>query len=347
MRSIQLHFFQPYLCPMNKLFLLISVLFIASCSSTKQVLNADKPVDYNKDSNWAALPTKKDPSDLNPFGAKPLEDGAVDIFFLYPTSFLSKKDLPLWNAAIDNEKINKDTDHSSIKYQASLFNQVGRVYAPRYRQANFYAYFTKDHVQAAKAFDLAYSDIKNAFQYYLDHFNQGRPIIIAGHSQGTTHGMRLVKEFFDGTALQKQLVVSYLAGIPIPQNYFASIKPCNDPDDLNCVNSWRTYKYNYEPNFLANEPPMIVTNPLSWSRDTTYFDKSINKGALLRKFDGGILKGITDAQIHKNILWVHKPKFPGSFLFRSSNYHIADLNFFYLDVQTNAIHRRDLYLGKR
>jgi hypothetical protein len=332
---------------MKKHYLLILFIAFISCSVTKQVLNADKPVDYSKETNWAALPTKQDPSDLDPNGLKPAEDGPVDVFFLYPTSFLDKKDLPLWNASIDNQKINKATDESSIKYQASIFNQVGRVYAPRYRQANYFAYFTPDKTNADKAFELAYGDIKNAFQYYLDHFNQGRPIIIAGHSQGTTHGMRLVKDFFDGTPLQAKLVAANLAGIPIPQGYFKTLNACNSPDDLGCINSWRSFEYGYIPKFVQMEKPTLITNPVSWSTDTTYVPKEKNKGAVLRKFNGGVLKGIADAQIHQNILWIHKPKFPGSFLYRSKNYHIADFNFFYMDVRENAIHRRDLYLGKK
>jgi hypothetical protein len=45
--------------------------------------------------------------------------------------------------------------------------------------------------------------VKTAFLYYLQHYNNGRPIIIASHSQGATHGKRLLKEFFDGKELQK------------------------------------------------------------------------------------------------------------------------------------------------
>ena len=329
--------------------MLLCLFFLVCCGPSKQILNADKAVDYGDEAHWAALPGKQDPSDNSPDGLTEPTDLPIDVFFLYPTSFLAKRDRSLWNAAIDNQKVNKLTDQSSIKYQASIFNQVGNIYAPRYRQAHYYAYFSADRLQAKKAFDLAYNDIKTAFQYYLDHYNHGKPIIIAGHSQGTTHGMRLVKEFFDGTPLQHQLVVAYLPGIPIPQGYFKSIQPCTSSDELACVNSWRTYKYGYEPEFLVKEPPMIVVNPLTWDAAPALASKDLNRGAVLKKFKGGVLKGITDAQIHKNILWVHKPKFPGSFLYRSNNFHIADFNFFYLDIRENAIQRREEYLqqGKR
>ncbi len=326
--------------------LMFAILVFFSCSSPGLILRADQEIDYSNFDHWAALPQKQDPSDLSPDGLKPESDGGVDIFFLYPTSFLAKKDRHLHNAPIDYKKINEITDKSSIKYQASIFNQVGKVYAPRYRQAHYHEYFSGDKNTASQAFELAYRDVRNAFQYYLDHFNQGRPIILAGHSQGTTHGMRLLKECFDGKPLQEKLVVAYLPGIPIPQDLYSNIRICNNATDLACINSWRSYKYGHVPEFLPKEKPTVIVNPVTWTRDTSLADKSKNKGAVLRKFENGVLKGIADAQIHQNILWIHKPRFPGSFLYWSKNYHIADFNFFYMDVRENAIYRRDLYLQR-
>jgi hypothetical protein len=330
-----------------KSIILTSLLFsLAACGGAGYLVDENVHIDYSQEKYWAALPTKEDPSDLVPDGLPIPKQTDVDVFFLYPTSFLSRKDRDKWNASLDNKKVNKHTDQTSIKYQASVFNQVGQVYAPRYRQAHIHCYYSSDKERATKAFELAYQDVRDAFNYYLTHHNNGRPIIIAGHSQGTTHGMRLVKEFFDGTPLQERLVVAYLAGIPVPQGYFEHLKPCTSPEDLSCVNSWRTFKYGYEPRYLAHEKPMIITNPISWKTDTTYIPKTNNKGAVLRKFDGGGRTGITDAQIYKNILWVHKPKFPGSFLYRSNNFHIADYNFFYFDIRQNALLRKDRFLNK-
>ena len=81
-----------------------------------------------------------------------------------------------WNASIEDRKLNDKTDGSTILYQASIFNGAGKVYAPRYRQAHLHAYFTnKRKGEAQKAFELAYADVKAAFEYYLQHYNQGRP----------------------------------------------------------------------------------------------------------------------------------------------------------------------------
>lgn len=335
-----------YLCRMNRLMIVFLLASLASCSASRYSIYEQERTDYADERNWAALPALKDKSDLCPAGLPAVKDAPVDVFFIHPTSFNNKNDHQQWNASLAVKKINKHTDRKPIKYQASIFNQAGQVYAPRYRQTHLKAYFTQDTSRARRAFDLAYRDVRDAFLYYLEHYNSGRPIIIASHSQGTTHGMRLMKEFFDGTPLQKKLVVAYLAGIPVPRDYFDHIPACDSPEAIGCVNSWRTFEYGYEPRFLAGEKPMIVTNPISWRADTGYVDKSLHKGAVLWKFNGPILQQIADACIYKNILWVHKPKFPWSFVYKSKNYHIADYNFFYMDVRDNAILRRDMYMKR-
>lgn len=329
---------------MNRLMAGCLLVFLSSCAASRYSIQEEDGTDYSNARNWAALPSMEDRADLIPDGLQTVKDAPVDVFFIHPTSFNNKNDHQQWNASLAVNKINRHTDRKPIKYQASIFNQAGKVYAPRYRQVHLKAYFTKDTTRAKRAFELAYRDVRDAFRYYLDHYNAGRPIIIATHSQGTTHGLRLMKEFFDGSPLQNKLVAAYLPGIPVPRDYFSHIPACNAPDATGCVNSWRTFEYGYEPRFLAGEKPMIVTNPISWHSDTNYVDKSFHKGAVLWKFKGGILPQIADAQVHKNILWVHKPKFPWSFVYKSKNYHIADYNFFYLDVRENAILRRDVYL---
>jgi hypothetical protein len=316
-----------------------------ACTSNQPALYPGKPIDYSVLDHWASHPAKKDPADRTPDRIPVPDTSAIDIFFLYPTSFLAKKDRKLWNASIDNKKVNRLTDQASIKYQASIFNQVGTIYAPRYRQAHYHSYFTQDKVRAKEAFELAYRDVKAAFEYYLTHYHHGRPLILAGHSQGSTHGMRLLQEFFDGKPLAQKLIVAYLPGMPIPADQFHQIPVCTEPSMVGCINSWRTYKSGYSPAFVQQEKPMIVVNPISWSTDLGYVASSQHQGAVLRKFDGGILPHRVDAQIHGNILWVHKPRFPGSFLYRSKNFHIADFNFFYIDIRQNAILRRDTFLG--
>ena len=303
--------------------------------------------DYSQATNWGALPEKEDNADRVPSTLKDNQAAATaDVFFIHPTTYTRKNGYTNWNGPTNDSKLNERTDDGTILYQASLFNGAGRVYAPRYRQAHIHAYYEKEDTSSAmKAFELAYQDVKTAFEFYLNQYNEGRPIIIAAHSQGTTHGKRLVKEFFDGKALQKQLVVACLVGIPVEASLFKVLKPCESATEIGCFCSWRTFRKEHEPTNRPIGEHIVVTNPLSWTTATTLASRTLNTGAVLRNFDK-IYPQLTDAQVHNGILWVTKPKFPWSFLLTRPNYHIADYNFFYMNVRENAIERTKTFLAK-
>ena len=330
----------------NRLLFIISFLFFVGCApkyskyiSQYRTTATNTAPDYSNLFYWAAHPWKKDPSDSVP---QPLRNGyapdsTADVFFIYPTTFTDGED-PRWNADINDAAINAKTDYSPILYQASVFNNY-RVFSPRYRQANIRSYFTADTARAKAALNLAYEDVKTAFQYYLDHFNNGKPIIIASHSQGSTHAQRLLKDFFENTALQKKLVVAYVAGMYISNNYFTSLKACRDSLQTGCVCAWRTFKKDYEPDFVTKEnETCLITNPLSWSASSDYASNTLNKGSILLKFNT-IKTHVNDAQIHNGILWIGKLHLPGGFLIRRKNFHIGDINLFYLNIREDVKRR--------
>jgi len=251
-----------------------------------------------------------------------------------------------WNADIDDAEINAKTDKRSILYQASVFNKYCRVFSPRYRQANLDAFYTNKKDSSEAALELAYNDVKKAFEYYLQHYNNGRPIIIASHSQGTWHAGRLLKEFFEGKPLQQQLVCAYIIGLPVFTNYFSTLKPCTDAASTGCFVSWRTFEQGYESPYVKKEMrKAYVVNPLTWTMDDGLAPASLNKGAVLRNFNK-VIPGLVHAQIHGNILWVNKPKFFGSIFLKTKNYHIADYNLFYENIRENVGTRIKSFLAK-
>ncbi len=268
------------------------------------------------------------------------DSARVDVFFLHPTTYTGECGHKLWNGPVDDTALNEKTDKSTILYQASVFNGAGRVFAPRYRQAHLHAYFVKEgkKEKARKAFDLAYRDVKAAFEYYLAHHNQGRPVIIASHSQGTTHAKQLLKDFFDGTTMQAQLVAAYIVGIQVERDYLTHIPPCERPDDTGCYVSWRSFRKGHIPKWHREGERITATNPLLWNTGTEYAPAALNEGGVLRNFEK-ILPQLADAQVHDGLLWVTKPKFPGSIFFTRANYHIADFNFYYMNVRNNAMTR--------
>jgi hypothetical protein len=338
---------------MRSLFIIFSsFLFLSSCASIPKGPFVDYPLeetpDYSLSSHWAALPTMVDNADRTPPGFKDQQDIAkVDVFYLHPTNYFGDKEFRRWNAEIDNEEVNKSVDEKMILFQATVFNSVGKIYAPRYRQAHLQAYYTRKKAIGKKALDVAYSDVKNAFQYYLDHYNKGRPFIILSHSQGTTHAARLLKEFIDGKPLEKKLIAAYLIGIPIDLDQYTHLKPCENENDLGCLIGGRTWKKGSVPKLLKKEKPyrVLVTNPLSWKTNTDYVAASKNKGTVLFDFDAEPIQGLIDAQIHESILWTTKPKFKGSILYFKKNYHRGDINLYYVNMRENAEHKVAIYFN--
>jgi hypothetical protein len=85
-----------------------------------------------------------------------------------------------------------------VQFQASPFNQVARVYAPSYRQGIIKCFYDTTGT-GEEALNFAYADVKRAFEYYMAHYNNGRPVIIASHSQGTRHARQLLERLFRHT----------------------------------------------------------------------------------------------------------------------------------------------------
>jgi hypothetical protein len=266
----------------------------------------------------------------------------VDVFFIHPTTYQNGDP---WNADITNLKLNEYTDEMPIKHQASVFNATGRVYAPRYRQAHIRSYYHLSN-GGMQALAVAYQDVKAAFEYYLAHYNQGRPIVIASHSQGTTHCINLVKEFFDGKPLASQLVAAYLVGMPFKAETYTALQVCPDSAATGCYVAWGAYADGYVPEFYDTYcKGSVCVNPITWSTDTTYSDMRQARGLAGWKFKKLYRKSLR-ARVHDGVLWISKPKIPFSFLIRMKEYHIADYNLFWMDVRENVALRAKYFLEK-
>ncbi len=312
--------------------------------NTKNIIQNTGIPDYSNLKNWAAHPWKKDYADSIPSDIKNSRDNdsLVDVFFIHPTTYINSP-FNDWNASVTDEDLNSKTDQSTILYQASVFNENSSVFAPRYRQAHINSFFI-DSTKAQVYFDTAYADIKKSFEYYLEHFNNNKPIIIASHSQGTKHAARLLKEFFENKPLYKKLVCAYIIGMPVPDTYFTKIPPCSHSSQTGCFVAWRTYKKGYQPNFIKEEKfKSVVVNPLTWTMDENLANEKLNKGGVLTKFNK-IIPKVVDAQIKGNILWVCKPYIFGRLFIFKKNYHIGDINLFYMNIRENVRERIRSYL---
>jgi hypothetical protein len=341
-----------------KIFGLIATLlsFIgAGCSSKVTSYTGEKAFksetgipDYGNLDYWAAHPNKWDPGDTIPAAIQGVsKEKVADVFYLHPTTLTGEREEGITNASIDDPQINYKTDHTAILYQASVFNERARVFAPRYRQAHIGMYGEKDTVKQRAAFELAYQDIKKAFEYYLQNENKGRPIIIASHSQGTTHSTRLIKEYFDNKPLRNQLVCAYLVGMGVKKNSYQTIPVCQDSISVGCFTSWRTFRYDYTDGWATRDDTTIaVVNPITWKTTNEIIERTMHQGAILYNLKK-VYQQTHETQAEGGALWITRPKFPGSFLYTSKNYHAGDINLFYVDIRKDVSRRIDNFLLKK
>ena len=307
------------------------------------------PPDYSQDGSWAALPARQDGSDVTPSNEDYQDHQAtalVDVFFMHPTTHLRPYG---WNAALGDPIANWITDEHVLPGQASVFNAVARIYAPRYRQMNLHTPMGAD---AEESLNLAYQDIRAAFEHYLKHWNDGRPIILAGHSQGSKHGLRLLVEYFDGQPLKERLVAAYLIGTRGRQGS-TGIPTCQARTDTACIIGWRSFGVGGPGDYQRYDPQKHLIgciNPLNWSTENGLQPASENLGSLPLALLGGIAstdRGSVGAECKGGTLWVSEPTGIGYTvgLWPGRNYHTYDYHLFYNNIRTNAIERVDAFLA--
>jgi len=327
------------------LFYLILLLNIHSCKSYK--LTAAKkdipkqnfdinligsPPNYCMLKYWVEHPEKKNHYAIIPRNyTDPLYNlnPKIDVFFVHPTLYF-KGDT--WNADIDDEKLNKQIGNSAIKYQASVFLGIANIYAPHYRQMHIHSY--SDLKNGYQAYDIAYLDVKTAFMYYWKNHNKSKKFILAGHSQGTNHSERLLKEvILENDTMKSLLLISYLPGMPIKQ-FHEKLPPCNSPNQLNCFLSWRTLAEGYFPSDWSINDSISCVNPISWKTDTIVSEKENHLGILFQNHKIHYPKSII-AYNNNGTLCIKPIKIPFAYFYKMGNYHIADYNLFWINIRDN------------
>ena len=298
---------------------------------------------YAEPNSWAVFPGRY-PLALKDF-IKIDRAKKADVFYIYPTLFSDKKNKD-WNADIWTSSIRQDVFQKAIKYQASAWLNAGNLYVPFYRQAHYRIFLDPYSKEGEPAWEVAYQDIKNAFQFYVSYYNKGRPIIIASHSQGSMHAKRLIKEFFDQKPLQNQLVAAYLIGTRIFPNEFESVPPMISPTDVGGFVSWNAYKIDKLPKkFTKWYQGGVTTNPISWDNQVT---SKISEHKGLLSEDTKIYPKSLRVMVIDGLLWTTLPQIPGRFfLSLIENYHFADINLFWKDIEENAIARVNAWYKKK
>jgi len=319
------------------------LLILGSCKSTIIPVFSSQtaPISPNYDttSAWAILPNSY-PENLKKWQTNK-DVLQADVFYIYPTLNTDKKDLR-WNVPVTDSIQNEKVINKAVYFQASAFLNAGKLYVPYYRQAHLRSYFRYDK-GGKEALDLAYNDVKKAFEKYLEYYNDGRPIIIASHSQGTTHAIRILKDFFEGKPLQNKLVAAYIPGIAIKKGEFEHIKIMTSPTQVGGFVSWNTFKKNYYPK-TYNEwfKGAEVSNPITWNESKESL-RSEHKGFLFT--NAKLYSQALQVFVKDGVLWTSLPHFPYRFfVLGKKRYHEGDINLFWKDIRENSFLRVKAYL---
>lgn len=334
--------------------------------------DAVAPPDYADEVNWAALPSQDGVEDRYPAGiSAPVKQGGapVDVFFIHPTGYLKGNS---WIFSMDANTSTEENTQWMMANQASAYNSCCNVYAPRYRQANIFAYFKGEDIRE-EVLAFAYTDVERAFDFFIDNYNQGRPFVLASHSQGTHHAIRLLKEKIDTSPLAQRLVAAYIIGGGIATAEFTDMQDisiCDDPTQLHCAVHWDTWSEAVIDQELPDSAGNVCVNPLSWRRDGGPAGMSSHAGAVpvsgafqveLSGEDlatGVVFEplaaaqvGTLDAQCKDGLLYITDQSetdfgnVGGSF--GGGNYHGLDYPVFHMDIRENALLRTQTYVEKQ
>lgn len=238
----------------------------------------DEPLDYSLPEMWVCSPLRSDDVcdrdfeivEIYPDGStemkvySPDPSAPIDCFYIYPTVDMGF--IPGNHENLDDVELVERV----VRVQAGMFGIVCRVFAPFYRQVRIGTYWVHPE-ENLKYFKKAFADVASAFEYYLEHWNEGRPLVIMGHSQGAQYASYLLHMYFDGdkrvtkirgsersSDLRKRLVVALPIGYDVytrkessTGGSFSDIPICEGVEDRICVIHYRSFPEGIPPESLG------------------------------------------------------------------------------------------------
>lgn len=338
---------------------LICCLAVTGCTATKddkaqvETSVAIVPTDYSQSEHWLNVPEEitKD----------------VDVFYLYPSAWSKENaDDPIV-CDIDNPVM---LSQSKLAYdrQATAFETSANIFAPYYRQddAGSTLQMSVDEQQdIVKGIPL--TDSMAAFEYYIENYNNGRPFILASHSQGSNVMIYILQDYMkEHPDVYKRMVAAYVLGYSITDDYLAentNLKFAAGSGDTGVIISYNTQAPTIEGTDGVVLPTAHVINPISWTLDETVAPASENLGSLQLNSDGSVVKNtdgtpvkvmnFADAQVDKtkgviicSTVDVNTYA-PGGAMFGRGVFHTFDFPFYYFNIRANAEERVANYLQKK
>jgi pimeloyl-ACP methyl ester carboxylesterase len=308
--------------------------------------------DYARRDAWIARPEiPHNAGEWLPPGTRREPPGRAAIFYIHPTTYLRGD---RWNAPLF-EPESGSRDQLFVQSQASAFNGTGEIWAPRYRQAAYGSFLLKTE-DARKALDLAYSDVSAAFDEFLKEAGD-RPVILAGHSQGALHLMRLLED--RKGELKNRLVAAYVVGWPVSARAdlpALGFPVCTQAAQPGCILSWMSFADPPNPSLILSEwqksrgptgekrtrDDVVCVNPISGTEGGAA-PATANPGTLVPNGDftaASLVPGAVGAHCDKGLLILDGEVPPlGPYVLPGNNYHVYDYALFWGAIRRDAERR--------
>ncbi len=301
-----------------------------------------EPTDYSKNENWINIPDTEYP---------------VDVFYLYPTSWTHTEGEPHY-CEIDNPTLRTGAPFI-YSAQATAFETCANVYAPFYRQVDALWLLANSLQEGQKYFEgVPYTDAIAAFEYYLENYNNGRPFILAGHSQGSSVTNAILKYYMkEHPDVYERMVAAYVIGFSVTEQdlrEYPHLKFASGAEDTGVIVSWNTEADGIEFNPLLFEGAISI-NPITWTLDETPASKEQNLGSYIANRQTGTVspaEQLADARVNKERGSVIcssvdiETYAPDGGMFPRGVYHLNDYGFYYQNIRENAAKRIEAYLNK-
>ena len=317
--------------------LLFVLAILTGCSQ------AESGTDYSKPENWAYFDAETEGRD-------------ADVFFICPSVYGGSDDA--CNMSLSDQET-KESFFGAINMEKGIYDQNSRFFAPYYRQIGLNVYEMPEE-DREPYLEIAYEDVKDAFEYYWETCNDGRPIILAGFSQGADMCLRLMKDFFAQDDRMEQLVACYAIGWRVTEDdlqEFPHLKMASGESDTGVIVSFNSEAETVTDSLMIPAGTRtLAINPLHWKTDSTFADKSLNKGACFTDYSGSILTEIpelTGAYLDPirgalKVPDVSPADYPaGLSIFTDGIYHLYDYQFFYRNLQENVQTRIRTYMQQQ
>lgn len=300
----------------------IACLFLALVSCEKDSSTpASHTIDYSDNRCW--FENKQDATGKD-----------VDLFYVVPTCIWDYTDSlgqTQHHMDIFNAEQRALTD-PSIQLAKSVLADSCNFFSPYYRQISMDSWLTLDTALIEERFKLAYQDVADAFHYYMEHDNQGKPFILAGHSQGAKAVIELLKREMTPD-ISRKLIATYAIGYTVtPEELagYSTLRPAQDSIDTGVLIGFNsvTRPDAVSPLFRDN---VVCINPVNWRTDatpaTSYQGFTVAQDTTIHTL---IVTGIDEEQYFIPSVAALLPK---------GNLHVQEFNLYNEDLRKNVLQR--------